>query len=76
MPRTTLSLDDEILAPVRDYARNRSISLGKAVSDLVRRGIDAPTPTKEVNGLQIFDLPRNSPKITSKRVKELESQIE
>ncbi len=76
MSRTTLSLDDDILPQVREYAGSRSLSLGKAVSELVRRGMQAPAPTRKVNGLEIFDLPANSPRISSRRVKELEAQTE
>lgn len=76
MSRTTLSLDDDILPPIRVYARTRSLTLGKAVSDLVRRGLRAPAATKELNGVRVFDLPANSRSITSKAVKQLESQTE
>jgi hypothetical protein len=37
--RTTLSLDDEVLGLVKRYAESRSRGLGKAVSELVRRGL-------------------------------------
>jgi hypothetical protein len=73
--RTTLNLDDEVFELARGYARSRSLALGKAVSELVRKGLRAPTPTRMVNGLMVFDVPRDSG-ITSERVKELESEIE
>jgi hypothetical protein len=50
--------------------------LGKAVSELVRKGLAAPVPTRTVNGIQVFDLPPDSPRVTSRRVKELESELE
>ncbi|MGO9124039.1 MAG: hypothetical protein ACLP6G_04045 [Terriglobales bacterium] len=73
--RTTLSLDDDVFELARGYARSRSLALGKAVSELVRKGLRAPTPTRMVNGLMVFDVPPDS-RITSKRVKQLESEIE
>ncbi|SPE28155.1 Antitoxin VapB39 [Candidatus Sulfotelmatobacter sp. SbA7] len=73
--RTTLNLDDEVFQLARGYARSRSLALGKAVSELVRKGLRAPTPTRMVNGLMVFDVPPDS-RITSERVKELESEIE
>jgi hypothetical protein len=73
--RTTLNLDDEVFELARGYARSRSLALGKAVSELVRKGLRAPTPTRMVNGLMVFDVPRDSG-ITSERVKELESEID
>jgi len=52
------------------------LALGKAVSELVRKGLASPTSTHTVNGIQVFDVPRDSRRITSKRVKELESELE
>ena len=37
--RTTLELDDTVLAAARALARARGISLGRAVSDLALRGL-------------------------------------
>jgi hypothetical protein len=71
--RTTLSLDDELVPLVKRYAQSRSLSLGKAVSELVRRGLTAPRPTRTVNGLRVFDLPADSPPVTRKKMEEIES---
>jgi hypothetical protein len=73
--RTTLSLDDDVFQLARGYAESRSLALGKAVSELVRKGLRAPTPTRTVNGLLVFDVAPD-PRITSKRIKELESELE
>lgn len=37
--RTTLELDDSVVAAARSLARARRISLGAAVSELARRGM-------------------------------------
>jgi len=71
--RTTLSLDDEAFRLVRQYAASRSIALGKAVSELVRRAFAMPRPTRSVNGVQVFDLPPDSPRISTKRVLEVDA---
>jgi hypothetical protein len=71
--RTTLSLDDEVLGLVKRYAESRSLGLGKAVSELLRRGLTAERPTRRVNGLWVFDLPANSPPVTRKKIEEIES---
>ena len=73
--RTTLNLDDDVFELARGYAESRSVALGKAVSELVRKGLRAPTPTRMVNGLLVFDV-RPDQRITSKRIKELESGLE
>ena len=74
--RTTLSLDDDVFQIVRSYAESRSLALGKAVSELVRRGLAAPMTTRVVNGIHVIVLPPDSPKVTSERVKELENELE
>ena len=71
--RTTLSLDDDVFPLVRTYARNRSLGLGKAVSELVRRGLSLPRATRTVDGLEVFDLPEDSPKISTKMVRALDN---
>jgi len=74
--RTTLNLDDDVLELLRRYSQARSVALGKAASELVRKGFSSPTPTRIVNGIVVFDVPPDSPSITSERVKELESELE
>jgi len=74
--RTTLTLDDDIFQIAKDYAESRSIGLGKAVSELVRRGSSLPMPTRIVNGLHVFDPPPGSPIVTSKKVRDLQDSEE
>lgn len=74
--RTTVNFDDDVFDLLRQYSEARSIALGKAASELVRKGLERPTPTRIVNGVVVFDLPADSPRITTERVKELESEIE
>ncbi|HOF64955.1 MAG TPA: hypothetical protein PLL54_11665 [Dermatophilaceae bacterium] len=47
--RTTLELDDQVLAAARALARARGTSLGEAVSELARRGLHAQRPTVDVS---------------------------
>ncbi len=74
--RTTLSLDDDILAEVKAYAATRDVALGKAVSELVRKGLQAPLRTRMVDGFYVVDLPPGSPEITTERLLELEDDLE
>jgi hypothetical protein len=71
--RTTLSLDDDVFQVVKTYAENRSLAIGKAVSELVRRGLSAPVKTRVVNGLVVFDVAEDSDAVTSELVKQLEA---
>ena len=72
--RTTLSLDDDVFQVVKAYAENRSLAMGKAVSELVRRGLSAPVKTRVVNGLVVFDVLEGSERVTSELVKRLEAE--
>jgi hypothetical protein len=72
--RTTINLDDDIAPMVKQYAESRAVGLGKAISELVRRGIRAAHPTRTVNGLLVFDLPPNSPRVDTRTVREIESE--
>lgn len=73
MPRTTLALDDKAFELAKHYAETRSLTLGKAVSDLVLRGARAGHAVREINKLLVFDLPHDSPRITPAHVKRIES---
>jgi hypothetical protein len=73
--RTTLSLDDDVFFSVKTYAASRDISVGKAVSELVRRGLHAPLQTRVVNGFHVVELPAGSPPITTEHVRKLEEEL-
>jgi hypothetical protein len=72
--RTTLNLDDDILERAACQAKLRGASLGKTVSDLVRRGLNAPTPSRNEGGIVVFQLPADSPPVTTAEVRRLESE--
>ncbi len=69
--RTTLSIDTDAVKLAREHARRRRITLGEAVSELVRKGAQQPLLTQEVNGLHVVRLPEHSPEVTAERVDEL-----
>lgn len=74
--RTTLSIDDDVFDEVKTYAQNRDIAFGKAVSELVRRGLNAPLQTRMVGEFHVVDLPQGSPQITSEHVRKLQDEPE
>jgi hypothetical protein len=55
--RTTLSIDDDVLELARSLAEARQVSIGKALSDLARRGTQARTPGVSKSGFFTFNLP-------------------
>ncbi|HKV24934.1 MAG TPA: hypothetical protein VJN93_10125 [Candidatus Acidoferrum sp.] len=73
--RTTLTLDADAFKEAKAYAKSRDVSMGKAVSELVRRGVRAPLQTRVVNGFHVAVLPPDSPRVTSQHVKQLEDEL-
>jgi len=73
--KTTLNLQDDAVEEIRAYAKRRRLSLGKAASELVRRGARYQVGTRRVNGLLVFDAPEDFPIITSERVRELSGDV-
>jgi hypothetical protein len=69
--RTTLSLDDDVFREVKAYAESRDVAIGKAVSELVRRGLRAPLQTRLVNGFHVVQLPPDSPPVTAEDIEKL-----
>ncbi len=69
--RTTLNLDDDVVQRLKEYAFDRSIPLGAAASELVRRALETPVRMRMVNGFYVVDVPEDTPTISSDRVKEL-----
>jgi hypothetical protein len=72
--RTTITIDDDVLEVATKQAKLRGLSLGKTVSDLMRRGLDAPTASWSRDGLILFQLPDDSPTVTTKDVRRIESE--
>lgn len=68
MPRTTITLEKDVYTMTRRYAAERRLRLSGAISELIRRGLSARTPVREVDGFVLFDLPADSPRVTSEDV--------
>ncbi len=69
--RTTLSLEDDAVEAIQAYAKKRRVSLGKAASELIRRGTRYQLTTRKVNGLPVLEASDDFPVITSEQVREL-----
>jgi hypothetical protein len=69
--RTTLALSDDALELARKLARRKRVSLGEAVSELVRRGAQLPVPTMERQGLTVVRLPKGSSRVTAAAIEDL-----
>ena len=65
--RTTLDIDDHLLAIARVRAREKGISIGAAVSEIMRKGLEVPR-RRSKRGFPIFEPPPGSPVVTSEMV--------
>jgi hypothetical protein len=69
--RTTLALEDDAMGAVQEFSVRRRISLGKAASELIRRGSRYQLGVRKVNGLPVLDASEDIPAITTEQVREL-----
>lgn len=69
--RITANIHDDTIRLVKEYMKARKMRLGKALSGLIRKGLRASPPTRYVNGLLIFDPEKGSPRVTTKKVRDL-----
>jgi hypothetical protein len=70
--RTTVDLDEDILRVAKDIARDRDESLGRVLSDLVRRGLKPVSRTASSRSrIPVFPRLPGAKPVTSEMVKEL-----
>lgn len=69
--RTTLDIDDSVLAAAKEIAMATGSSAGAVISELARKGLarvsDSPGRTK--SGFPVFEVPADAPPLTSATVK-------
>jgi len=66
--RTTLDLDDDLLAAARELAAAERRSLGSVVSELARRGL-TPARVESEGDLPVIRVPSGTPAITPEMVR-------
>lgn len=66
--RTTLELDDDVVAAARELAAVSGRSLGATVSELARRGL-TPAAVDSEDDLPVVRVPAGSPPITPEMVR-------
>jgi hypothetical protein len=59
--RTTLTIDDDILAIARAHAEREERSIGAVISELARRGVLAANPTAPSDAEEDFPTVRRAP---------------
>ena len=74
--RTTLDIDDDVLAAAKERAAGQKTTAGKVISDLARQALTRPAegPLIERNGF--FVLPSRGGVVTSTLVKRLDEEAD
>lgn len=69
--RTTLDIDDDVLAAAKELASGQRTTAGKVISDLVRKALTQPRSRKVTyrNGLPV--LPKRGGVVTSELIEQL-----
>ena len=75
MPRTTLQLEGDAMKVAKAHAQRHRLTLGRAVSELVRKAAERPLVTEDRSGLRILRLNRRSPKVTSALIDDLREDL-
>jgi hypothetical protein len=66
--RTTLTLDDDVVAAAKELAAGERRSLGSVVSELARRGL-TPARVEAEDGMPVIRVPAGTPPITPEMVR-------
>ena len=74
--RTTLTIDDDVLEAMKRHAEDRSVSLGRAATDLLRRALETDCPTVRVNGLTVLDPGPRSEVVAAATVRRLVEAVQ
>jgi uncharacterized protein YbbK (DUF523 family) len=75
MPRTTLRLEQDAMRVAKAHAARHRLTLGQAVSELVRQAAERPLVTEDRNGLRVVRLNRRSPKVATALVDRLREEL-
>lgn len=75
MPRTTLTIEDDAMKVAKMHAARHRMTLGQAVSELVRQAAERSLVTEDRNGLHVVRLNRRSPTVTAALVDRLREEL-
>ena len=74
--RTTLAIDDDVLAAAKEMATSEGKSVGEVISTLAR-GALRPAPSRRTtrNGVPLLPVRPGAPRVTSELVRQLEEEL-
>ncbi len=69
--RTTFTLDDDAAQLAQTYAKARSLRLGQAISELIRKAGAPPATLQKKGQVWVIPSPPGAPTLSSRQVKDL-----
>ena len=75
--RTTLSIDDDILAAAKEMAATENKTIGEVISSLARQAM-RPTQArrKTRNGVPLLPVRAGAPRVTSELIRQLQDELQ
>ena len=74
--RTTLSIDDDVLAAAKEMAATQGKSVGEVISLLARTALRPLVPIRKTrNGVPLLPVGPGSPRVTSELVRQLGEEL-
>jgi hypothetical protein len=74
--RTTLSIDDDVLAAAKELAATERKSVGEVISSLARTALRPASPARRTrNGVPLLVVRPGAPRVTSELVRQLEEEL-
>ena len=74
--RTTLAIDDDVLAAAKELAATQGKSVGEVISALARRALrPAELSRKTRNGVPLLPVNPRTPRVTSEVVRQLGEEL-
>ena len=75
--RTTLSIDDDVLAAAKEMAATEDKTVGEVISALARQAM-RPAPSRRAlrNGVPLLPIKPGAPRVTSELVRQLQEELQ
>jgi hypothetical protein len=74
--RTTLAIDDDVLATAREMASSERKSVGEVITALARQALRPKVSVHATrNGVPLLTVPPGAPRVTSELVRQLQEEL-
>ena len=74
--RTTLAIDDDVLAAAKELAATEGKSVGEVISALTRRALRPTAAARTTrNGVPLLPVNADTPRVTSELIRQLREEL-